>query len=249
MVTFALRSLPLLVALAAWEMFVIAKPGMRFFFGRPSEILQGLARSALDGSLIVDSGVTGTEALLGFLLGTSLGTAAGVSFWFSRAAFDLAKPYIIVFSCLPVFALAPLLVIWFGTGFEAKVAVSTFSTFFIAITQSYNGITSVNPTHERLITALGGTPRHTFRKVALPTAIVWVVAGLKLSIGSALLGAFLGELITSEAGLGHRIMVASGLFDVNGVWVGLVAFVTLALVANFSVERLEGWLRKAAATL
>lgn len=240
-----LQAIPLVLFIAAWEMAVRANPKLIFFFGAPSKIAWYIYSRTLDGSLIIDTSLTFIEASCGFLIGNVVGSIIGLSLWYSRTLFLIARPYIIALGSAPIFALAPLLIIWFGTGIFSKIMTATFSTVFVSLLQSYTGAGEVGSHYLRLMQSLGASKVQTFRKVIAPSACVWVISAFKLNIGFALLGAFMGEFISSEHGLGHLILVASGLFDTSLVLCGVSMLVAIAFVLNFIISRIEDPLKHA----
>ena len=198
-----------------------------------------LASKTIDGSLPYDFGVTFIEALAGFALGNFFGSLIGLSLWYSRTAFSISRPYIVALGSAPLFALAPILVIWFGTGILSKILIAALSTVFVALFQSYTGASEVNSEYLRLMQTFGATKQQTFRKVIAPSSIVWVISAFKLNVGFAILGAFIGEYISSNRGLGHLILVASGLFDISLVLCSVLLLVCVALVFNYAISRVE----------
>jgi NitT/TauT family transport system permease protein len=233
------RALPVLALLGVWEIATERDPSLRFFFGSPSKIGYYLVTKTFDGSLVRDVYVTFVEAALGFVLGNVLGTMLGLGLWYSKLAMAIAKPYVIALGSAPIFAFAPLLVIWFGTGMFSKVMIATLSTVFIALVQSYTGASEVSNDYLRLMQTFRARKTQIFRKVIAPASIVWVISAFRLNIGFAILGAFIGEFVSANAGLGHLILVASGLFDTSLVLCGVCLLCGLAFVLYFLVGRLE----------
>jgi NitT/TauT family transport system permease protein len=233
------RIAPLLLFIFLWELIVRRDRQLVFFFGLPSKIASYLGGKTLDGSLPVDFSVTFVEAVIGFIAGNVLGTIVGLSLWYSKTAFSIAKPYIIVLGSAPVFALAPILVIWFGTGLFCKVMIAALSTFFIALSQAYIGASEVSSDYLRLMQSFGATKSQTFRKVIAPSSLVWVISAFRINVGFALLGAFIGEFISSEKGLGHLILVAGGLTDMSLVLCGVLMLSCIALFLTYAVSKLE----------
>ncbi len=234
-----LQFIPLVIFLLVWEFSVRPDKQLIFFFGLPSKIFMYLVSKTCDGSLVLDIASTLAEAIGGFILGNFLGIVIGLSFWYSKTASDIAKPYIIALSAAPVFALAPLFIIWFGTGMWSKIMIATFSTVFLALFQAYTGATQVPREYVELMQTFRSTRNQIFRKVITPSAIVWVISAFKMNVGMALLGAFIGEFISSERGLGHLIMVAGGLFDTSLVFTGITCLMIIALTLTTLVSRLE----------
>jgi NitT/TauT family transport system permease protein len=238
------RLLPILILVTIWQFTTQNNPGLTFFFGSPSKIGRYIVAKTLDGSLAHDLAVTFLEAALGFILGNVIGTALGLGLWYSKTAMAVAKPYIIALGSAPIFAFAPLLIIWFGTGMFSKIMIVVLSTVFVALMQSYKGATEVSNDYLRLMKTFGATQGQTFRKVVAPSSIVWVISAFRLNVGFAILGAFIGEFISSSAGLGHLILVASGLFDISLVLCGVILLSGLASILYFSVGQLEPRLKR-----
>lgn len=233
------RALPLIIFVLFWEFSVRGQERLIFFFGSPSQIGEYLYSKTIDGSLPIDFAVTFVEALAGFILGNLGGTLLGLSLWYSKTAFAISKPYIIALGSAPIFALAPILVIWFGTGIFSKIMIATLSTVFIALFQSYTGASEVSRDYLRLMQTFGASKNQVFRKVIAPSAVVWVISAFKMNVGFALLGAFIGEFISSNQGLGHLILVASGLFNISLVLCGVLLLIVIALILSFAVSRIE----------
>jgi len=242
---FLLRLIPLVVFILLWEFLVRGNSQHVFYFGLPSKIWYYIVHKIADGTLINDFMTTLSETLIGFLLGNFIGTIIGLSLWFSSRAFAISKPYIIALGSAPIFALAPLMIIWFGTGMYSKVMMATLSTVFIALFQAYSGAAEVDKNYIKLMKSMNASKKQVFKKVIAPSSIVWVASAFKLNVGFALLGAFIGEYISSNAGLGHLILVASGLFDISLVLTGVLMLMVIALGLNYIVGKLEQPIKKA----
>lgn len=242
---FVLRLIPLVVFVLLWEFLVRGDKQRIFYFGLPSNIWNYIVTKLSDGTLVNDFMTTLSETLLGFLLGNFIGTIIGLSLWFSSRAFAISKPYIIALGSAPIFALAPLMIIWFGTGMYSKVMMATLSTVFVALFQAYSGAAEVDKNYIKLMKSMNASKIQVFRKVIAPSSIVWVASAFKLNIGFALLGAFIGEYISSNAGLGHLILVASGLFDISLVLTGVLMLIIIAISLNYIVGKLEQPIKKA----
>lgn len=236
---FLLRCAPVLFLVASWELAVHGNARLAFFFGSPTRIVNNFISGVASGSLVVDFAVTLAEVAVGFVVGNLVGTVIGLALWFSRSAFLVARPYILALGAAPIITLAPLFIIWFGTGFGAKVSIVACSTLFVALFQAYSGASDVDPLHLQLMRSFRATKYQTFRKVVAPSAIVWVVAAFRMNIGFAILGAFLGEFISASNGLGHLIVVASGLFDISMVLCAVLCLMMMALSLNYLLNQVE----------
>ncbi len=236
--------LPGVLLLVFWETVTKAVPRLEFFFGSPSSIVREAKHLLETGTLLHDFSVTAGEALAGFALGSILGSAVGLCLWYSRRVYDIASPYILALGSLPIFALGPMLIFWFGTGFLSKVVLAFLSTFAIAVVQAYTGASEADPNLIRLLRVFGANRGQMFTKLIAPSAIIWVLAGVRINIGMALLGAFIGEFIASRSGLGHLIIVAEGLFNVSQIWVGIFGILLIALVFQSLTTPVERWARR-----
>jgi len=231
--------LPGLTLILVWQSYIIINPKNEFYLGSPDGIAKEFLLSLLKGNLIRDFGITMLETVLGFLMGVTFGTIFGLSLWLSKVVYKMTKPYLIILGALPVFALGPIIIFWFGTGIMSKVVIGFLSTFVIALTQAYNGASQTNSNLIVLVQSFGGTKIDVFKKIVVPSSVAWVLAGVRININMALLAAFVGEFISSNAGLGYHIIVAEGLFNVNQIWVGIIGLVIIALLFNYLTFPLE----------
>jgi NitT/TauT family transport system permease protein len=229
----------LAVLLGLWEYATSQSKQTAFLFGRPSAIAEFLVKMWQDGSLLRDTWVTGLETILGFLVGNVLGTVLGLSLWYSRFLSRVVQPFIVALGSIPIIALAPIVIIWFGTGLASKIAMSTLSVVIVALVTSYKGAMSVDPDQINLMRTLGATKRHIFHKLVVPASLTDIFAGLKLTVGFALIGAIVGEFMSSSEGLGHAIFKAGSLYIIPKVFAALVATIALALLLAFVVGKLE----------
>jgi NitT/TauT family transport system permease protein len=233
----------LLVAiLAVWERATGSQALNAFLFGSPSAIWGHLVSMARDGTLIRYSAVTGLETLLGFLFGNIIGTVLGLALWYSRFVSRVMQPFIVAVGSIPIVALAPIVIIWFGTGLSSKIAMSTLSVVVVALVIAYKGALSVDDDQVNLMRTLGAAKGQIFRKLVVPASLGDIFAGLKLTVGFALIGAIVGEFMSSSEGLGHAIFKAGSLYIISKVFAALVATIALALALSFLVGKLERFL-------
>jgi NitT/TauT family transport system permease protein len=229
----------LALLLGFWEQSTANNKQAAFMFGSPSAMAGFLNQMVGDGSLWRDIYVTGLETLLGFLVGNFIGTIIGLSLWYSRFVSQVVQPFVIALGSIPIIALAPIIIIWFGTGLISKVAMSTLSVVIVALVTSYKGAAGVDPDQVNLMRTLGASKFQIFRKLVVPASLVDIFAGLKLTVGFALIGAIVGEFMSSSEGLGHAIFKAGSLYIIPKVFAALVATIALALLLTFVVGRAE----------
>lgn len=236
-----LQAAPGILIIAAWQAFVWINPHYDFTIGSPVGIIREFRILVSVGNLPRDIGVTALEAILGFAAGSIVGTITGLVMWTSKTIFTISRPYLVALGAVPVFAFGPVLIFWFGTGIWSKVILGFLSTFVVALVQAYTGAIETDPNLLRLTRAFGGTRSQTFFKIIAPSATIWVLSGIRLNIGMALLAAFVGEFISSRMGLGHLIIIAEGLYNVNQIWVGVIGIILIALTFHSCTLPVEKW--------
>ena len=158
-----------------------------FMFGRPTAIFGFLVTMASNGSLFRDTWVTGMETVLGFVVGNVLGTVLGLALWYSPFVSRVVSPFVVALGSIPIIALAPMVIIWFGTGLASKIAMATLSVVVVALVTSYKGATSVDPDQINLMRTLGARKWQIFNRLVVPASLTDIFAGLKLTVGFALL--------------------------------------------------------------
>jgi NitT/TauT family transport system permease protein len=234
----------LIGALAAWE--IAARNGAidAFFWSQPSAIYRTLVIFFATGDAWTDISFTFRSTIFGFLLGTTIGSLLGLSFWWSRNYAAIVQPYIICFESLPKLALAPLVILVFGLGLASKVAIATALTLVVSTLTTFAGVKALDPDGEKLFYSLGATRWQVFRKLVVPFCLPWVISVLRVNIGLALTGAIVGEFIASQHGLGRAILYAGQTYDIALVWVAVLVLSILAMIMYVAVSQLERVLRK-----
>jgi NitT/TauT family transport system permease protein len=237
-----LKFIPLATFLIFWEIAATSIERGVFFFGSPSTVARFLWIKTIDGSLPFDMGVTLYETIAGFIIGNIVGSITGMSLWYFPRLSQVSRPYIIAFGSIPIFALSPIIIIWFGIGLKSKIILAAMSTVVVSIVQAYEGAIQTDQKLIDLILSMGASKFVAFKKVVVPSTMSWLLAGYKINVGFALLGAFIGEFISSEAGLGHMIIQAMGLFNIPLVLTGVVGICILSLILVKCVGILQLWL-------
>lgn len=234
------RAAPALSAgafLVLWHFVSLGYPA--FILPGPLAVAAKFAERLADGTLIVHALTTLSEAVPGLIAGTLLAFAVGypVAKW--RLADRLISPFMVASQGIPVIAVAPLLFIWFGSGFVAKLLVCTLIVFFPITINVIAGLRALSPRLLDLFRMLNASPWHTFTKLELPAALPYVFAGLRTGGTLAMIGALTGEFISANRGLGFLMNQASGLYDTALVMAAIVTTVLLALSIYASVRVLE----------
>lgn len=220
-------ALPLFFFLLCWEYYSTLSDRNTFLFASPSKVFISLINNTTNGLLLHDFYITSCETIIGFIIGNVLGSIIGLSLWLSKRSAIISRPYVIAIGAIPIFAVAPMMIMWFGTGIFAKIIMAALSTIIIAISQSYEGARNVDVNQINLLKSFGANKFQIFRKLIIPSSLIWVFNSLKLNVSFALLGAFIGEFISAEAGLGYRVLKAGGLYDVPLVLASIICMIVL----------------------
>jgi NitT/TauT family transport system permease protein len=224
-----LTLLPAALLLAGWEWAASGNPKMQFLFASPSLVAHVAATELFTVAIWHHIAITFIEAALGLLAGTIFGTAAGLLLWGNGRINFITRPYILFISSIPIFALAPMTILWFGIGLVSKIFMAGFAVFFVSLLQAHEGAQATAKQYSSFARSIAAPTPRIITTIIIPGAIDWVMAGYKINVGSALVGAFIGEFVSSEAGLGHYILTASALYDVPRVLFGLLLISLLAI--------------------
>src|SRR5919201_2850688 len=204
-----------------------------FFFGEPLKVFERIWDWFASGTIYAHLWVTLLETLLAFVLGTALGLAIGLWLALAPTASALLDPYIKALNSMPRVILAPIFGVWFGLDIASKVALGVTLVFFIVFFNVYQGVKEVSPVVLANARMLGATQRQLLRHVYLPSATSWVFSSLHTSVGMAVVGAVVGEYLGAAAGLGYLIQQAESVFDVAGVFAGMIVLTAFVIGIDF----------------
>ncbi len=229
----------LALAIAAWEGLVRWQDLPAFVLPSPGVVWQRGVAALADGTLVRHASVTLVEIALGLLLGLTTAFVLGYLLGKHRGAERLLSPYIVASQSVPVVAVAPLLIIWLGSGLASKVLICALITFFPTLVSTIVGIRNVDADLHDLMRSLRASSWQIFRKLELPAALPVIFGGLKLSVILAVVGAVVGEFVGASAGLGFLINQARGVFDTPLMFVAVFALVLIAQTLYLAVSLVE----------
>jgi NitT/TauT family transport system permease protein len=220
-----------------WEVLVrlLAVPG--YLVPAPSAVLQALAEFPL--WWLQQALFTALVTLAGFAAAVVLGVAFAVAITESPALERLLFPLFVALNSVPKVAVAPLFIIWFGTGAMPKVAIAFLIAVFAVVVDAALGLRSAPPDVLDLARALRGSRLRILLRVKLFAALPSIFAGMKVAMSLALVGAIVGEFVSSQTGLGHVILEAQGSFDTPRVFAALVLLALLGVMLIGLVELAE----------
>jgi NitT/TauT family transport system permease protein len=236
--------LALLLFGAAWQLIIWLGDYPAFILPSPGRVYAKATTALREGLLIWHASVTLTEILGGLAVGLPAAVVLGYAMAKSRSLERLLAPYVVASQSVPIVALAPLLVIWFGTGRLSKILVCALTIFFPMLVNTVVGVRAVDSELRDLMRSLRATPWQTFTKLEVPSALPVLLGGLKVSVTLSVIGAVVGEFVAADRGLGFLINVARGNFDTPLMFVALATLVVIALVLYLVVVLTEVLLLK-----
>lgn len=225
-----------------WQAVIWLGDYPTFILPSPAEVAATLIRTLADGTLWRHAQVTLSEIFVGLGLGLTAATVLGYALARSPLLERLLAPYIVASQSVPVVAIAPLLIIWFGSGRLSKVLICALIVFFPVLVNTVVGIRSVEKDLRDLMRSLGANRWQTFRMLEVPAALPVLLGGLKIGVTLSVIGAVVGEFVGADQGLGFLINQARGLFNTPLVFVAILALVVIALALYGTVMLLEVWL-------
>jgi NitT/TauT family transport system permease protein len=230
------------VLLLVWQIvpyFVPLKPGTRLFFTVPSQVAGTLWQMIVSGSLWAPLGVSATAFAVGLLLAIAAGLPLGILIGRSNALNAMFDPFITAFNATPRLVFLPLLMLWFGIGLWSKVAIVFIGALFPLLINTYEGVRNADKLLINVVRSFGASEWDIARLVVVPNALPFIVVGLRLAIGRAVLGVVVSEFFGSQEGLGVVMVRAASGFKVDVVFAGLIVFAGLSLVMTGLVKLLE----------
>ena len=219
----------LLLFLLLWQGVVTLARLPAFILPAPMDVASRFLRALTDGSLIVHASVTLLEVLVGLLTGAVAAMAIGYSIAKSRLLENLLEPYLVASQAVPLVAIAPLLVIWFGPGMFSKFLICALIVFFPVLINTVVGVRAVPAALRDLMRSLRATPGQVLMKLEVPAALPIFLGGLRIGAALSVIGAVVGELVGSDSGLGFLINVGRGQYDTSLVFVAVFTLIALAL--------------------
>ncbi len=225
--------------LLVWDMTASAGLYARFILPPPQSVAERWWTLAESGALWRHTWVTLDEVLQGLALGVWAAFVLGYLIAKSRALASILTPYLVALQAVPIVAIAPLLIIWFGPGTTSKVIICALLVFFPMLVNTVVGMRSIPTELRDLMRALEASPLQTFWYLELPAALPVVLGGLKISATLSVIGAVVGEFVSASAGLGYLINFGRGTYDTPLVIAAVFTLTGLALTLYGLAAALE----------
>ncbi len=238
LITF-LRIFILIVFLLIWESAGRLDMIDTFFFSSPCMVLSCFISMLSDGSFFTHTGITLFETLISFLLICVISLICATLLWYSKPLSEIMEPYLVVLNSLPKSALAPLFIVWLGTGINTIIVAGISVAIFGSVISLYAGFKQVDKDKLKLIYTLGGSRYHAFTKVVLPATVPVILSNMKVNIGLALVGVIIGEFLAARRGLGYLIIYGSQVFQLNMVITSIIILCVIAMCLYQLIQHLE----------
>jgi ABC-type nitrate/sulfonate/bicarbonate transport system permease component len=238
----ALGAGSIVALLVVWELvphLVTLSPGTKLFFTTPSQVAGTLWAMFATGTIWKPLGVSASGFALGLGLAILVGLPLGVLIGRSRTLNAMFDPFITAFNATPRLVFLPLLMLWLGLGLWSKVAIVFIGALFPLLINTYEGVRNADKVLINVVRSFGAKEWDIARLVVVPNSLPYIIAGLRLAIGRAVLGVVVAEFFGSESGLGVMMVQAAGRYQVAVVFSGLIVFAALSLAMTAAVQLLE----------
>lgn len=227
------------VAIGLWQLAASLRLKPAIVLPGPSDVIDAFRQLFTSDSIWADLATSGRELLFGLLLATVVGLPLGLVIgWYRRLSYIL-NPFVTFLYATPRIALTPLLIIWLGIGETSKVAIVFLMAVFPILINSASGVQALDPAVVRVARCYGAGDYQLFRTVALPGSVPFILSGLRLAVGQALIGVFVAELSGAMHGVGMLMNLAGQQFQTSVVFAGLFIFALTGVVLTGLLRRLE----------
>ncbi len=229
----------LMALLGLWELAATLGWINPFITSQPSGIVRTIVSLYSNGNLFRHVGVTVLETVVGFTLGTVLGTIVAIFLWWSESLAQVLDPYLVVLNSLPKVALGPIIIVWIGSGMPAIIVMALLVSVVVTILGVYVGFSQVDPDRIKLLKTFGATKQQILQKAVLPGSIPTIISALKINVGLSWVGVIVGEFLVSKAGLGYLAVYGGQVFRLNLVMTSVIILGVAAAIMYLAVVLLE----------
>lgn len=234
-----LGSIGVILAIALWEWAGESGAVNPLFISSPTRILKAFIALSATGELGKDVLVSGKEFIYGFALSIVVGVPLGILMGWYRPVKAIFDPFVSFLYATPRVALLPLIIIWLGIGINSKIALVFSGAVFAILISTVAGVQNLDSSLIRAARSFGASDFQIFRTIALPGTVPFLITGMRLGLGHALVGVVVGELYAATAGVGYLIAVAGNTFQTDKVFVGVMIVASAGLLFTLLFNRIE----------
>ena len=213
-------------------------------FSSPSRVWKLFITKINDGTLLSHISVTAFETILGFIIGTLLGTFLASALWWSPMLSKILDPYLVILNAMPKVALGPILIVAMGPGFTSIISMGAIISIIITTIVVYNAFNEVDSNYLKVLQTFGATRAQSFKEAILPASFSTIISTLKVNVGLSWVGVIVGEFLVSAKGLGYLIIYGFQVFNFTLVMLSLMIIAVFATIMYQLVELLEKQLIK-----
>lgn len=229
----------LVVFLTLWQYTTDRNILDSFIFSSPKRVLNTIVTLGSSRILWEHTAITFLETIVSFFLTTIVCIFMAVLLWWQKVLSDILEPYLVLLNALPKSALAPLLIVWLGTGMNTIVVAGMSVAIFGSIIQLYTCFREMDCEKEMLIYTLGGNRRQVLTKVILPGSVPGIISNMKVNVGLCLVGVVIGEFLAAKRGLGYMIIYGSQVYKLDWVMTAIILLMVMAMFFYVSIDKMS----------
>lgn len=234
-----LGSLGIITLLGLWQWFGTSSGDRALFASAPTRVIETARALIASGELATDVAVSGKEFLYGFGLAILTGIPLGILMGWYRYLEALFDPIVNFFYSTPRIAFLPLLIIWLGLGITSKVALVYTGAVFAILINTISGVKNLDQALLLQARSFCASDLQIFKTIALPGSVPFVISGLRLGLGHALIGVVVGELYAATSGVGYLIAVSGNVLQTDKVMVGVIIIAGMGVTCTAVLKRIE----------
>ncbi len=225
--------------MVVWQAVAAARFVPALFLPGPTDVITAFDELVKDGRIGHDIVVSGQELAVGYLLAVAVAIPLGLLMgWYKWLRYWL-DPFVTFFYSTPRIVLLPLLIIWFGIGINSKIAIVFLGAFFAILINTMAGVRNLDTNLLKVARSFSANDFAIFRTIALPGSVPFILTGLRLGTGHALIGVVVGELVAAQAGVGQMMAIAGATFQTAKVFAGLIIIASGGILLTYVIQRLE----------
>lgn len=232
----------ILLVILLWQsvpLWATLPRGLSLFFTTPAEVTQAFYQLVVQNQIQRHFYVSALEFVIGLTMAIAAGLPLGLMMGRSRVLDAMLDPFVTALNATPRLIFLPLFILWLGIGIWSKIMIVFIGALFPLLINTYEGVKNVDRVLVNVVRSFGAGEWQIMKVVVLPNSVPYIVAGLRLAIGRAILGVVVGEFFGASQGLGFMIASAASNYKVDVVFVGVAIFMGLSLILTLSVKKIE----------
>lgn len=227
-----------------WELLVYKGILSEFLISKPTKIFDLFLVYCRSGELFRHIGISVYETILGLVIGTVAGLLLAIILYLLPKVYKILDPFLVVINALPKTALAPILIIWIGTGVKGIVAVSVSLSLVVTILQAYSYFVGVDNEKVRMLKTFNASRFQQLTRLVLPSNLANIISIIKINIGLAWVGVIVGEFLVSRGGIGYLVVYGGQVFKLDLVMMGVIILAIIAFLMYEVLNLLEKYLKR-----